>query len=355
MSSNGAPTPPPPRDLLETAHRDLTLTLGHILGHVELLQELAEDHNQETFLTELQKVYSETKGIVDLVHEVLHDPATALEDVDFPRLRFEVRTALNHSIGYLEMLQEKACETDQQLLVPDLDNAHILCRQLVTQMEAAAQAAGAGSGPTSANEAATEGLQLSEAGAGATTTPAHAESHAGAAAPMHAPVHASYIPTLLVVDDNIQSRDTLAKQLRGLGFRVVPAGSGPSAMERLQSENFDLVLLDVVMPGMSGYDVLQWIKADAHLRHTPVLMIAATNDTENVVHCVVIGADDYITKPTDPVLLKVRVNACLEKARWQLLEKAYLRQIEEARAQSERVLINMLPQSIIAPPPQGFV
>jgi len=326
MSDTGAQSTP---DLLEVMHRDLGTTIGHILGHTELLQDQAEELGQETFLPDLQKVHGVAKHLTGLIHELLGDGAMSLEEVDFPRLRFEIRTALNHTIGYVEMLQEKACEMGLSALVPDLDNAHRLCRQLVTQMEAAAQAAGAGAGPSAASIAsAEEGLQIA-----ANLVPAKEP------APMP--------PTLLVVDDNIQNRDLLGRQLRSLGYRVVPAGSGPSAMERLSAETFDLVLLDVVMPGMNGYEVLQWIKADEGLREIPVLMIAAMNDTENVVRCVAIGADDYVTKPFDPVLLKVRVNACLERIRWRKLEESYQRQIAEGRAEFERILVDMLPKSTV--------
>jgi CheY-like chemotaxis protein len=312
-----APTPPDP---LATMRRDLHAAIKDILAFTKLLQQQAEDLAEETFLPDLQKIHGVGKHFTALLDELVGESLTRLEDVDFPRLRFEIRTALNHTVGYVEMLHERAHELQQLGLLRDLDKVLDACRQLLVHMEAAAQQAGDIPAPS--------GNAPRRSGADENTSPGG---------------------TLLVVDDNLQSRELLGRELRRLGYHVVQAGSGPSAMERIRADNFDLILLDVVMPGMNGYEVLQWLKADATLQHIPVLMISALNDTENVVRCLVIGADDYITKPFEPILLKVRVLSCLERNRWRRLEESYLRQIEEARSQSERVLLNMLPQSTVCP------
>ena len=314
--SEAAPTP---LDPLATMRRDLHAAIEDILGFTEALQEQAEDLAQETFLPDLQKIHGVGKHFTALLQELVGESLTRLEDVDFPRLRFEIRTALNHTVGYVEMLQERAHELQQHGFLRDLDKVLDACRQLLGHMEAAAQQAGEIPAPIDNAPKTRVDENTSPAG------------------------------TLLVVDDNLQSRELLGRELRRLGYHVVQAGSGPSAMERIRADKFDLILLDVVMPGMNGYEVLQWLKADATLQHIPVLMISALNDTENVVRCLVIGADDYITKPFESILLKVRVLACLERSRWRQLEESYLRQIEEARAQSERVLLNMLPQSTVCP------
>jgi len=317
-----AATPPP--DLLATLRLQLRAPVAHLLEHAQKLQLLAEDLGQEVFLPELYKIQSAGKHLLDLVDELVGPWAATLDDVDFPRLRFEIRGALNHTVGYIEMLQERADELEQRGFLPDLETMRAECRKLVDSTKAPVPPAPAPSVP-----AATGRLP----GAGA-STPSEAE-----APPMAG--------TLLVVDDNVQSRNHLGRELQRQGYRVVYAGSGPAAMERLRADTFDLVLLDVVMPGMSGYELLQWLKADARLQHLPVIMISAMSETESVVRCLVIGADDYIAKPFEPVLLNVRIGACLERHRWRHQEQKYLRQLEEERSLSERLLLNILPKPIV--------
>jgi len=309
--------------------RELGETITHIVDDTGLLQAQAEEVGQETFLPDLQKIHSVAKHLLELVHELLGTAASQWVDVDFPRLRFEIRTALNHTVGYIEMLQERAYDLDQRGFLPALDKVHAACRRLLAQVVAAAPPASADSFPTDGRP-----------GKSGTTKVEETARIAG---------------TLLVVDDNLQNRDLLGRQLRSLGYRVVHAGSGPSAMERLRVEDFDLVLLDVVMPGMNGYEVLQWLKADARLRPIPVIMISAMNDTENVVRCLVIGADDYVVKPFDPILLKARISSSLERGRWRKQEATYLRQIEEEQAVSERLMLNIFPKSVVERLRQGEV
>src|SRR5580700_1741144 len=93
------------------------------------------------------------------------------------------------------------------------------------------------------------------------------------------------------------------------------ATNGREAMEAVRTRTFDLVLLDIMMPEMDGYAVLQNLKADEALRPIPVIMISALDELDSVVRCIEMGAEDYLPKPFDPILLKARINACLEKKR----------------------------------------
>jgi adenylate cyclase len=151
---------------------------------------------------------------------------------------------------------------------------------------------------------------------------------------------------ILVVDDNEMNRDLLSRRLQRQGHRVVMAENGKQAIEHLQTQPFDLVLLDVMMPEMNGYQVLEHLKVDPALRHIPVIMISALNDLESVVRCIQLGAEDYLFKPFEPVLLKARIGACLEKKRLRDQEQAFLRQIQAEREKSERLLLNILPKPI---------
>jgi adenylate cyclase len=119
---------------------------------------------------------------------------------------------------------------------------------------------------------------------------------------------------LLVVDDNEDNRYTLTRRLDRLGYtNVATATNGREALELLQAKPIDLVLLDIMMPDMNGYEVLERLKADPQRRHIPVIMISAIDEVESVIRCVELGAEDYLSKPFNPTLLRARVGASLER------------------------------------------
>lgn len=151
---------------------------------------------------------------------------------------------------------------------------------------------------------------------------------------------------ILVVDDNEANRDLLSRRLQRQGHNIVMAENGYQALEQLRQQDVDLVLLDIMMPEMNGYEALEQIKADPKLCHIPVVMISAVDDMDSVVRCIELGAEDYLFKPFNPVLLKARTNACLEKKRLRDQEQAYLKQLEAEREKSERLLLSILPKPI---------
>ncbi len=159
--------------------------------------------------------------------------------------------------------------------------------------------------------------------------------------------------SVLVVDDNEVNRDLLARRLQRQGHLVTVAEDGLQALELMRSEPFDLVLLDIMMPQMNGYQVLENLKADEQLRYIPVIMISAVDDIDSIVRCIELGAEDYLSKPFNPVLLKARISACLEKKRLRDQEQAYLQELNEEKEKSERLLLNILPQAIAERLKQG--
>jgi adenylate cyclase len=160
---------------------------------------------------------------------------------------------------------------------------------------------------------------------------------------------------ILIVDDEPFNRDVLAQELELLEHEGLAAINGRDALEVLRCEAVDLVLLDIMMPELDGFEVLRRLKADPRLRHIPVIMISALDDIDSVVRCIELGADDYLPKPFDPVLLTARIGACLERKRWRDQEVAYLeriegqmREIERERARADRLLHAILPPSAVA-------
>ncbi len=141
------------------------------------------------------------------------------------------------------------------------------------------------------------------------------------------------IPTtfsVLVVDDNEMNRDMLTRRLERQGYRVEIATNGLIAIDMVEKGSYDLVLLDIMMPEMNGYQVLERLKGNPNTRHIPIIMISALEEMESVVRCIELGAEDYVLKPFNPILLKARVGACLEKKRLHDQEVRYRTQIEQA-------------------------
>ena len=141
---------------------------------------------------------------------------------------------------------------------------------------------------------------------------------------------------ILVVDDNRMNRITLSRSVEQQGHVVSLAEDGHQALELLRTNEFDVVLLDIIMPEMDGYQVLERVKSDPATRDIPVIVISALDEIDSAVRCIEIGAEDYLPKPFNPVLLRARLNASLEKKKLRDLEKAYLHQ-EVMLRQSEKL------------------
>jgi adenylate cyclase len=148
----------------------------------------------------------------------------------------------------------------------------------------------------------------------------------------------------LVVDDDAMNRIVLQRSLEREGHAVRVAANGRAALELLRSEPFDIVLLDVLMPVMDGLELLELIQSDDELRATPVIMISALEDMASVVRCIELGAEDYLPKPFDPVLLRARINGCLTKKRLRDVERKYL---EERHRRVRDLFARFVPEAVV--------
>jgi DNA-binding response OmpR family regulator len=150
---------------------------------------------------------------------------------------------------------------------------------------------------------------------------------------------------ILVVDDDLINRMMLSYGVEQEGHAATVAEDGRQALEMLHDEAFDLVLLDLLMPEMDGFEVLERMKADAVLRNIPVIMISALDEIDSVVRCIEMGAEDYLPKPFNPVLLKARVDACVAKKRWRDQEVLYLQQVDRLTAAAAAIEARMFDPS----------
>lgn len=141
---------------------------------------------------------------------------------------------------------------------------------------------------------------------------------------------------ILVVDDYPMNRMKLSRVLQQQGHTTAQAENGREALTLLRAKPFDVVLLDIMMPEMDGHQVLEIMKTDNELREIPVIVISAVEDVESAVRCIEMGAEDYISKPFNPVFLKARLSASLRRKKLRDLEKVYLQQ-EITLRQSEKL------------------
>jgi serine phosphatase RsbU (regulator of sigma subunit) len=149
---------------------------------------------------------------------------------------------------------------------------------------------------------------------------------------------------LLVVDDIADNRDLLVRRLQRLGYHEVEtANDGLEALEKNRARPFDAMLLDVMMPRMSGVEVLEAMRANDRLEITPVIMISAATELDTVVRCLELGAEDYLTKPFNPVVLRARLGSVLEKRALRAEVRRQLAVIELELADARRQQLSMVP------------
>lgn len=133
---------------------------------------------------------------------------------------------------------------------------------------------------------------------------------------------------ILIVDDEPFNVDYLEQELEDLNYQTLTAVNGKDALEKITNEKPDLVLLDIMMPIMDGFTVLEKVKADSEIRNIPIIVISANNDLQNIVKGIELGAEDYLPKPFEPTLLKARIQSCLEKKHLRDLQDMYLKSLE---------------------------
>jgi serine phosphatase RsbU (regulator of sigma subunit) len=158
------------------------------------------------------------------------------------------------------------------------------------------------------------------------------------------------IARVLVADDNELNRDLLSRRVRRLGHEVVLAEDGRQTLELLRAEPFDVVLLDIMMPNLNGYEVLEAVRVDDHLMHIPIIMISAVDDPESIARCIRLGAVDYLPKPFDPTILQARLGASLARKRLHDREQIYARSLQRELEIGREIQSHFLPESLPTPP-----
>ena len=322
------------RTLLAYVRQEFEAPVDAILGYAEIMLEDAEGQRNHSILGDLQRLHKAGLKLKELVSGLL-DPAAVHQDfTDFRRnLRHDLRTPISAIKGFGEWLLEDAQEARNEVLARDLEKLLEAVARLLEQIDTLVDFTG------SSLPAATDGKPQSA------TVSAVLKSVQPLSPAVPGEARSSRI---LIVDDTEAIRELLSRRLAREGHRIVEAENGRSALDRIAVEPFDLILLDMMMPDINGYEVLTQLKADTRYRDIPVIIISALDEIDGIVRCIEAGAEDYLSKPFNPVLLRARIGASLEKTQLRNREKAAIAELRAEKERSETLLLNILPKSIIA-------
>ena len=314
----------------------LRTPLNQIIGYSEMLLESIEDINAERLLRDIKKIHTAGGQLLALFNDALAPWKIETGKIDLLSMRREMLTPLNAIIGYSELCQEEAAEAGMPDVVSDLKRINQAGYNLHHLFESKEFAVKIDVGPTPAVASPPHAVPVQPMPASKPAPPVEFLGNASA----------RYTGNLLVVDDDSMNREMLARRLQRSGFNITTAENGRIALELLKQRAFDLVLLDIIMPELNGFHTLEFIKADPKLRHLPVIMLTALDEVDSTVRCIEAGAEDYVPKPFNTIILHARINASLEKKRLRDQEQAYLSELQAERAKSDRLLLNVLPTAI---------
>ncbi|HWA09319.1 MAG TPA: adenylate/guanylate cyclase domain-containing protein [Opitutaceae bacterium] len=319
-------------EALKRLRHDLRTPLNQIIGYTEMLIETAAEGGSTTLAEDLQHLHASGSQILTLLNEGLAQWKVEAGKVDLVALRRSLLGPLNGVLGYRDLCEETARALGLNETVADLEKISLASRNLRKMLEQESFAERYHLGTPSPMT----GGSASPIVPGGTRAGAYAVPAATSPATGH----------LLIVDDEPLNREMLVRRLNRMGFTAVGAENGQVALDIIGREPFDLVLLDILMPVLDGFQTLERLKADEKLKHIPVIMLTALDEVSATVRCIEAGAEDYVPKPFNPVILRARIGASLEKKRLRDQERAHLAEIQAERAKSERLLLNILPKAI---------
>jgi CheY-like chemotaxis protein len=326
-----------PEELGELRH-ELRTPFNAIIGYTEMLLEAAEDEGRDAFHSPLSMVYSAGRDLLEVVNTALA-PGRSVRPSDLGSFGGQVRARVEPLAGQVEALLELARQGSVDSFLPDLGRIRDAVAQLGRLVGDHLRAS------PSRSPSPGQADRESEPAPSASDGPAASVS----LSPSASSEPARCWGNVLVVDDVESNRDLLCRRLDHEGYQAQSARGGAEALEMLAAGRFDLVLLDIIMPDLDGYEVLGHIKAAPRLRDIPVIVISALDEMQSVVRCIEMGAEDYLSKPFDPVLLRARVGACLEKKRLRDKELEYLDGVAAVQAAASAVEQGTFQAEALAP------
>src|SRR5580704_9193796 len=297
-----------------------------------LIVEARRSHLDEA-VADLTRMRAASIELGALVNGVIDTPETIPSEQEAieafrKRLRHDLRTPLITIKGFATILIEDLKDSRHKRLLHELEKVLTVAEELRAQIDALVDRAG-------------------QSSIEPRLKPARPISMVGDMLSVVAPVDLGsetiwrgQPSRILIVDETAANRDLLAPRLLRKGHEIETAENAADALDRLVGANFDLILLDLIMPGMDGLELLCRLKSNLHTRHIPVIMISALDEADGAIRCIEAGAEDYLPKPFNPVLLRARIGASIEK-------KRLLDELRVEKERSEALLLNILPRTIV--------
>ena len=289
--ASGSPIP----DASKQLRHELRTPVNHIVGYAEMLLEDAADPAHAERRALLEEAITGAREVLVQINTALPPSKAELSAVDVAALYAALQPPRERIVRAVDALGEVPGVAEDPDFSGDLGRIREAAGRLAPPRDEGA----------------------ARAGEGATDTRGAREAR-----------EPDGRARILVVDDDEDNREVLRRRLERDGHAPSCAADGREALERIAGERFDLVLLDVMMPEMDGYETLQRLKDGPSTRDIPVIMISALDDLRSIVRCIEGGAEDYLPKPFDPVLLRARIEASLEKKRFRDQEVDYLKQVD---------------------------
>ncbi len=279
--------------MLSEFRHDIRTPIGHIIGYAEMISEDLDEETANLLANDLDAIRNAGQKMLGSIDQFFNAGKNSVEELEIADAQFQLRLQLNHIAGYTEMLREDAIDEGREEILGDLDQIAAGQKAVLDLVETAVNRFSSGDRKVKLRHKTKTKVEK--------TIPQGSIIGVGG--------------EILVVDDDPANRELLARRLARSGYTSECVEDGDKALDLLGKRRFDLILLDQKMPGKSGLEVLEIIQNSPSLRTIPVIMLSAADDSDLMVQCVLHGAEDYIAKPFNPVLLTARINACLEKVR----------------------------------------
>jgi len=326
--------------ILKNIKHDLINPINAMIGYSELILDTLDEAGDRALKRDMQSIYHSSTAIFAIIQELFSDKTKAGDDIGSvilnEDLHYSIRTPLSNIVGLSELiLEDTATVTDLDLQdiqdsVSKINQAGKRLLKLINDLSKYSDLS-----DSDLMENYYTDLYLKE------SSIRNFQFNTEAKIP-------DKIGTILIVDDESANLDIIDKILQQSNHKTFTAESGEEALKILKKESakIDLILLDLIMPEVNGMDLLKTLKDDNNTYHIPVIMLSALDEIDTIVECISMGADDFLIKPVNRILLHARLNNALEKKYFHDKEIKYQKQIKIEQEKSDKLLLNILPESI---------
>mgnify|MGYP001227280373 FL=1 len=326
--------------ILKNIKHDLINPINAMIGYSELILDTLDEAGDRALKRDMQSIYHSSTAILAIIQELFSDKTKTGDNIGSvilnEDLHYSIRTPLSNIVGLSELiLEDTATVTDLDLQdiqdsVSKINQAGKRLLRLINDLSKYSDLSN-----SDLMESYYTDLYLKE------SSIRNFQFNTEVKIP-------DKIGTILIVDDESANLDIIDKILQQSNHKTFTAESGEEALKILKKESakIDLILLDLIMPEVNGMDLLKTLKDDNNTYHIPVIMLSALDEIDTIVECISMGADDFLIKPVNRILLHARLNNALEKKYFHDKEIKYQKQIKIEQEKSDKLLLNILPESI---------